>query len=616
MKIKIKGTIIPDDYADVYDFFGISYTSPKMINLPDNKEDIEVEINSYGGDVYAGSEIYTMLKNHKGKVTVVISGIAASMASIIAMAGDVIKMSPTGQIMIHNVSTNARGDKVVLEKEARVLDGYDKTLANAYRLKTNLSEEELLELMNKETWLTPQDALKKGFIDEILFDDKEVPMLVAGENRAVILDKEKVMQVKKNILKGEEMNAQIDDYENILNEEEVNEKIEEIEEETEEESEEESEEETEEEAEEGPEEATNNTERRFINQEPENMFRENAKVRTFENELDANNIKIINGGVEPMRGYREAFLDRIRGLKGFTEDVALINENNKRFLDEFTHTTTNTPLVIPRTTADKIWKKMKEVYGVLEDVRKNNVPGEFRLVKHEGINAGDAKWYIETTPTEDEENAFGEIILKGHELSKAITISWKLRSMAMDDFENFLVDEISERMGLALGNGVTQGTGVNEPYGIVTRVNADTEQVVNVAVTGTVEYSEVLETIGKVQSGYKRDATFYANSNVIWTKLSGVMDKQGRPLFIPNKSENGVGNILGFTVKEDSTLTDDQVLFGNVPAGYLFNENEAMSMTIEEHAKARKTDYVGYMIADGDVIDTKAFALLLLTQIV
>ena len=168
MKIKIQGTIVPDDVTEVYEWFGLSCTSPKDIVFPDEVEDIDVEINSYGGDVYAGSEIYTALKSYPGKVTTTVTGIAASMASIIAMAGDHVRISPTGQIMIHNVSSYSEGDKRDFEHEAGVLAGYDKTLANAYRLKTKLSEEELLDLMNHETWLTPQEALEKGFVDEIL----------------------------------------------------------------------------------------------------------------------------------------------------------------------------------------------------------------------------------------------------------------------------------------------------------------------------------------------------------------------------------------------------------------------------------------------------------------
>ena len=104
--IQIKGTIISNDERWIYDWFEWEATAPKDVILPETGEPIEVHINSGGGDVYAGSEIYTALRSYQGDVTVKIVGIAASAASVIAMAGDTVEISPTAQIMIHNVSSN------------------------------------------------------------------------------------------------------------------------------------------------------------------------------------------------------------------------------------------------------------------------------------------------------------------------------------------------------------------------------------------------------------------------------------------------------------------------------------------------------------------------------
>lgn len=174
MKVNIKGPIVGNSDAWIYEWFGIEATSPSMVDKvleKANGEDLEVEINSGGGSVFAGSEIYTALKSYKGNVTVKIVGLAASAASVIAMAGKKVIMSPTAQMMIHNVSSRAEGDYREMEHTAEILKNANDTIANAYRLKTGKEQDELLSLMNKETWMTAQKAKELGFIDEVMFED-------------------------------------------------------------------------------------------------------------------------------------------------------------------------------------------------------------------------------------------------------------------------------------------------------------------------------------------------------------------------------------------------------------------------------------------------------------
>ncbi|MDT2844667.1 head maturation protease, ClpP-related [Vagococcus lutrae] len=173
--IEIKGPIIPSDYQEVYDYWGLEATSPskvmKKLSEVDTTEDINVVINSTGGDVWSGSEIYTSLKEHQGHVTVKIVGIAASAASFIACAGDTVKMSPTGQFMIHNAAFINQGDHQAMSKGAEVLQVTDESIRNAYKLKTHLDDEQLIEMMDKETWLNARQAKECGFVDEVMFDD-------------------------------------------------------------------------------------------------------------------------------------------------------------------------------------------------------------------------------------------------------------------------------------------------------------------------------------------------------------------------------------------------------------------------------------------------------------
>lgn len=173
VNIDIKGDIIEDDYQWLYDWIGWSYTSAKNVIQELNKangQPVTLKINSPGGSVFAASEIYTELKNYKGDVNIEILGLAASAASVIAMAGK-SKMSPTAQMMVHNVSCGARGDYREMEHTAEVLKNANQTIANAYVAKSNMSMEKALELMNKESWLTAQQAKELGLIDEIMFEN-------------------------------------------------------------------------------------------------------------------------------------------------------------------------------------------------------------------------------------------------------------------------------------------------------------------------------------------------------------------------------------------------------------------------------------------------------------
>ena len=199
-KINIKGPIIGNSEAWIYEWFGIEATSPSMVDKvleKANGEDLEVEINSGGGSVFAGSEIYTTLKSYKGNVTVKIVGLAASAASVIAMAGKKVTMSPTAQMMIHNVSSCAAGDYREMEHAADVLKNANDTIANAYRLKTGKEQDELLRLMDNETWMTAQKAKELGFVDEIMFENDS--QLVASTSYSGLLPPEVINKIRNTV---------------------------------------------------------------------------------------------------------------------------------------------------------------------------------------------------------------------------------------------------------------------------------------------------------------------------------------------------------------------------------------------------------------------------------
>lgn len=135
--------------------------------------DIVIWLNSPGGDCIAASQIYTMLMDYKGKVTVKIDGIAASAASVIAMAGTTVLMAPTALMMVHNPLTVAIGDSEEMQKAIAMLSEVKESIINAYEIKTGQSRAKLSHLMDAETWLNAKKAIELGFADGILDDEKK-----------------------------------------------------------------------------------------------------------------------------------------------------------------------------------------------------------------------------------------------------------------------------------------------------------------------------------------------------------------------------------------------------------------------------------------------------------
>lgn len=165
--IDIKGPIVTNDDKWIYDWFGVDSCCPadirSQLDEMADDEGVQVVINSSGGDIFAASEIYDMLAESKATIKVIF---AASAASYIACACT-SEIVPTGMLMIHNVSSYAAGDYNDMAHESGVLLKASKAVATAYRLKTGMSEDELIGLMDKETWLTADEAVEKGFIDKV-----------------------------------------------------------------------------------------------------------------------------------------------------------------------------------------------------------------------------------------------------------------------------------------------------------------------------------------------------------------------------------------------------------------------------------------------------------------
>ena len=163
-------TLYFDGYIAQDSWFDDDITPKKFkAELLSDSGDISVWLNSPGGDVFAASQIYTMLKEYAGKVSVRIDGLAASAASVIAMAGDEIIMSPVAMMMIHNPATVIFGEAADLQSGIKMLSEVKESIINAYEQKTNLPRNKISNMMDAETWFSAQKAVELGFADKILY---------------------------------------------------------------------------------------------------------------------------------------------------------------------------------------------------------------------------------------------------------------------------------------------------------------------------------------------------------------------------------------------------------------------------------------------------------------
>jgi len=165
--LELYGTIAEESWFD-------DDITPKMFRdeLFSGTGDVTVWINSPGGDCVAASQIYSMLMDYKGNVTVKIDGIAASAASVIAMAGTKVLMAPTALMMIHNPMTMAYGDHEDMQKAIEMLNEVKESIINAYEIKTGLPHKQLARMMDDTTWMNAKKAIELGFADDILTDEK------------------------------------------------------------------------------------------------------------------------------------------------------------------------------------------------------------------------------------------------------------------------------------------------------------------------------------------------------------------------------------------------------------------------------------------------------------
>lgn len=314
------------------------------------------------------------------------------------------------------------------------------------------------------------------------------------------------------------------------------------------------------------------------------------------------------------KAYENAWAKMMMGQRLSDEEQSVVTMTNAAL------TTVTTGVVVPTTVAEGIWDLIEEEHPIWADAQKTFVNGNYTMVVSSA--SSDAAWYDEATSTADGSETLVAVNLVGCELARAITVSWKLREMAIADFIPFIQRKLAKKIGAALAYGVAKGKGQPgvgdtfkpEPKGIITALKAETStpQVFTYN-TGELAYSNLTGARAVIKAG-SNELAWYANAKTIWDELANVVDQNGRPIMIADPSAAGIQRIFGIPVKQEDALADGEILLSAPGVGYIANVNKDMSIVTEEHAKARTADYCAYAIVDGNVITTKAHALLWLGE--
>nr|DAL23007.1 MAG TPA_asm: major capsid protein [Caudoviricetes sp.] len=309
-------------------------------------------------------------------------------------------------------------------------------------------------------------------------------------------------------------------------------------------------------------------------------------------------------------GYKTAWAKLMMGKTITGEEAEMV-----KMVNDFTHTTENTGIVIPKTVAAGIWQLIEDTYPLWDDIQKTYVKGNYSaLVENDST---DAKWYDEATETEDGKDTLKEVSLTGCELSRSVTVSWKLREMAIEDFIPYIQRQLARKMGAGMGYGVSHGKGKPsatefkpEPMGIITALEKESEtpQIIKYK-AGALKYADFADARARLTVGAK-EAKVYANNATIWSEIATILDTNKRPIMVPDPVNGSVNRILGMEVKQDDSMKDGEILISSPFIGYIANVNKDMSVMTEEHVKLRKVDYCGYAIVDGAPTTTKAHVLL------
>lgn len=291
--------------------------------------------------------------------------------------------------------------------------------------------------------------------------------------------------------------------------------------------------------------------------------------------------------------YRTGFLKAMLGVELSAEERTAVD-----FVATTTDATYGSGNVLPRTMANKIWDLVEEQHSILGDVTMYRTGTILEVAKRTAITQGDAKSVNEAAANDDEINTFVKVTLAGKDFSKHVDISYAMAKMSIDAFEQFLTNEIADRIGAALAADVVAQ--ILSDYD-------DTNNEIETAAAGVIAWTDVTAAFAVIKNAKRK--VVYASEATIYGYLASMVDENGRPIFQPNAQAGIEGYLLGAPVKVEDAVSGDVLLIGDA-GQVVYNMVQDIMVEADRDIKKHVITYSGYARGEGALIAPKAFATL------
>ena len=305
--------------------------------------------------------------------------------------------------------------------------------------------------------------------------------------------------------------------------------------------------------------------------------------------------------------YRSAFYKTLLGHKLTDNEQAAYNAvvAEQRGTDAFNSATDNVA-VIPTETLNQVIKKARTMGGLLGEARAFAMPSKIAIPV--GTPSSKAAWHVEGAAVNTEKVTLSSVTFDGYEIIKIFSISAKARRMSISAFEAYLTEELTACVMETIADSLINGTGSGQGTGL----EAVNIAKVQVAKTGTIGYDHVVKTVATLKRGYSQGAKWCMNNATLYNVFYGMVDGNGRPIFIADPKSESVGKILGFEVVVDDNVADNVIYFGNYAKylGYNMPQGIAIEVSKESSFKSGLIDYRAMAIADTKPILAEAFVKL------
>lgn len=310
--------------------------------------------------------------------------------------------------------------------------------------------------------------------------------------------------------------------------------------------------------------------------------------------------------------YRSAFFKSLLGQTMTETETAAFNAGMKiaeKRADAFT-SSTDAAAVLPTQTLNEIISKARTIGGLLSECRGFSLPVKISVPV--ATPADKAAWHTEGAAVDAEKVTPAAITFDGYEIIKIFSISAKVRTMSIAAFESYLVQELTACVMETIGDALINGTGSGQGTGLLTGITWGAANSVTVAKTKDVAYSDVVKAVALLKRGYSNGAKWAMNNATLYNVFYGMVDSNGRPLFIADPKAEQIGKILGHEVIVDDNMPDNTALFGNFAQYMGYNLPDGIVIETSRESSFRKglVDYRALAIADCKPIVAEAFVKL------